>query len=92
MRAGPRRRPVREQRRTPQLRRPDRHARAADALVAELHRHKAAQLGARMLAGSEWQDEDLISALPSGRPIDETAHDDWTVLLQWAVKATTSPS
>src|SRR5688500_6010221 len=31
-------------------------------LVAELHRHKAAQLGERMPAGSEWHDEDLVFA------------------------------
>jgi integrase len=54
-------------------------------LVAELHRHKAAQLGKRMLADSEWQDEDLIFAQPNGRPIDrKTDYDDWTRLLQRA--------
>ena len=52
-------------------------------LVAELHRHKAAQLGERMLAGSEWHDEDLVFAQPNGRPIDKkTDYDDWTRLLQ----------
>ena len=54
-------------------------------LVAELHRHKAAQLGERMLAGSEWHDEDLVFAQPNGRPIDKkTDYDDWTRLLQKA--------
>src|SRR3954468_2147080 len=54
-------------------------------LVAELHRHKAAQLGERMLAGSEWQDEDLVFAQANGRPIDKkTDYDDWTWLLQKA--------
>ncbi|MGY1744084.1 site-specific integrase [Blastococcus sp. SYSU D00695] len=54
-------------------------------LVAELHRHKAAQLGQQMLAGSEWHDEDLVFAQPNGRPIDKkTDHDDWTRLLQAA--------
>ena len=54
-------------------------------LVAELHRHKAAQLGERMLAGSEWHDEDLVFAQPNGRPIDKkTDYDDWTRLLQAA--------
>ena len=54
-------------------------------LVAELHRHKAAQLGARMLAGSEWHDEDLVFAQPNGRLIDKkTDHDDWTRLLHEA--------
>ena len=48
-------------------------------LVAELHRHKAAQLGERMLAGSEWHDEDLVFAQANGRPIDKkTDYDDWT--------------
>ena len=54
-------------------------------LVAELHRHKAAQLGERMLAGSEWHDEDLVFAQANGRPIDKkTDYDDWTRLLQQA--------
>src|SRR5919199_3153239 len=55
------------------------------SLVAELHRHKAAQLGERMLAGSEWHDEDLVFAQPNGRPIDKkTDYDDWARLLQKA--------
>jgi hypothetical protein len=54
-------------------------------LVAELHRHKAAQLGERMLAGSERQDEDLVFAQANGRPIDKkTDYDDWTRLLRAA--------
>ena len=54
-------------------------------LVAALHAHKAAQLGERMLAGSEWQDEDLVFAQPNGRPIDKkTDNDDWTRLLKAA--------
>src|SRR4051795_4174189 len=54
-------------------------------LVTALHAHKAAQLGERMLAGSEWQDEDLVFAQPHGRPIDKkTDYDDWTGLLQAA--------
>ncbi|SDM04073.1 Site-specific recombinase XerD [Geodermatophilus siccatus] len=54
-------------------------------LVAELHRHKAAQLGERMLAGSEWHDEDLVVAQPNGRPIDkESDYDDWSRLLKAA--------
>src|ERR687890_632020 len=54
-------------------------------LVAELHRHKAAQLGERMLAGSEWHDEDLVFAQPNGRPIDKkTDYDEWSRLLQSA--------
>src|SRR3954469_9085053 len=54
-------------------------------LLAELHRHSAAQLGERMLAGSEWHDEDLVFAQPNGRPIDKkTDYDDWTRLLQKA--------
>src|SRR3954468_5620458 len=54
-------------------------------LVAELHRHKAAQLGERMLAGSEWHDEDLVFAQPNGRPIDKKSdYDAWTALLDKA--------
>src|SRR3954452_4510885 len=61
------------------------HARAADALVTELHRHKAVQNGERMLAGSEWHDEDLVFAQPNGRPIDKkTDYDEWSRLLQSA--------
>jgi integrase len=38
-----------------------------------------------MLAGSEWHDEDLVFARPSGRPIDKkTDHDDRTRLLKSA--------
>ena len=38
-----------------------------------------------MLAGSEWQDEDLVFAQANGRPIDKkTDYDDWTRLLQRA--------
>jgi hypothetical protein len=49
------------------------------SLVAVLHRHKAAQLGERMPAGSEWHDEDLVFAQPNGRPIDEKSdYDDWS--------------
>src|SRR3954469_6933339 len=52
-------------------------------LVAELRRHKDAQLGERMLAGSEWHDEDLVFAQANGRPIDKKPdYDDWTRLLQ----------
>jgi integrase len=53
------------------------------SLVAELHRHKASQLGERMPAGSERHDEDLVFAQPNGRPIDEKSdYDDWSRLLQ----------
>ena len=38
-----------------------------------------------MLAGSEWQGEDLVFAQPNGRPIDKKSdYDDWTRLLQTA--------
>jgi integrase len=54
-------------------------------LVAALQEHKTRQLGERLLAGSEWQDEDLVFAQPNGRPIDKKAdYDDWTRLLQAA--------
>ncbi|WP_222272664.1 tyrosine-type recombinase/integrase [Modestobacter marinus] len=53
--------------------------------MAALHQHKATHLGERMLAGSEWHDEDLAFAQPDGRPIDKkTDHDDWTRLLRSA--------
>src|SRR3954469_9513190 len=54
-------------------------------LVAALHQHKTVQLGERMLAGSEWHDEDLVFAQSNGRPIDKKSdYDDWTRLLQTA--------
>ncbi|MGY5884658.1 tyrosine-type recombinase/integrase [Modestobacter lacusdianchii] len=54
-------------------------------LVTQLEEHRTAQRGERMLAGSEWHDEDLVFAQPNGRPIDKkTDHDDWTRLLQAA--------
>src|SRR3954468_16275218 len=54
-------------------------------LVAALHQHKAAQLGERMLAGSEWHDDDLVFAQSNGRPIDKkTDYDDWTRLFRSA--------
>jgi integrase len=53
--------------------------------VAALHAQKAAQLGERMLAGSEWHDEDLVFAQSNGRPIDKKAdYDDWSRLLKSA--------
>ncbi len=37
--------------------------------LAELARHRAAQLEERLLAGGEWQDYDLIVATRQGRPV-----------------------
>ena len=69
----------------PKTRRSQRTLALTVPLAADLHRHKAVQLGERMLAGSEWHDEDLVFAQPDGRPIDKkTDHDDWTRLLQRA--------
>ncbi len=55
-------------------------------LVAALHVHKAAQMGERMLAGSEWQNEDdLVFAQANDRPIDKKSdYDDWCRLLERA--------
>src|SRR3954471_624362 len=69
----------------PKTRRSQRTLALPMPLVAELHRHKAAQLGERMLAGSEWNDEDLVFAQANGRPIDKKAdYDAWTALLDKA--------
>src|SRR5919206_2684715 len=69
----------------PKTRRSQRTLALPMPLVAELHRHKAVQNGERMLAGSEWHDEDLVFAQPNGRPIDKkTDYDDWTALLKAA--------
>jgi integrase len=55
-------------------------------LVAALYVHKAAQMGERMLAGSDWQnDDDLVFAQANGRPIDKKSdYDDWCRLLERA--------
>ena len=69
----------------PKTRRSQRTPALPMPLVAELHRHKAAQLGEQMLAGSEWHDEDLVFAQVNGRPIDKTSdYDDWARLLKTA--------
>jgi integrase len=69
----------------PKTRRSQRTLALPMPLVAALHEHKAAQLGERMLAGSEWHNEDLVFAQANGRPIDKkTDYDEWTRLLQLA--------
>ncbi|MCU1615764.1 MAG: Site-specific recombinase XerD [Frankiales bacterium] len=69
----------------PKTRRSQRTLALPMPLVAALHQHKAAQLGEQMLAGSEWQNEDLVFAQANGRPIDKkTDYDDWTCLLKAA--------
>ena len=40
-------------------------------LRSALIEHKQRQTGDRMLAGSDWADEDLVFAQPNGRPIDK---------------------
>ena len=52
---------------------------------AHYNEHKARQTGERMLAGSEWQDEDLVFAQPNGRPIDKKVdYKNWRNLLREA--------
>src|SRR3954469_25214289 len=69
----------------PKTRRSQRTLELPLPLVAMLHEHKAAQTGERMLAGSEWNDEDLVFVQPNGRPIDKKAdYDAWTALLDAA--------
>jgi integrase len=54
-------------------------------LVAALHAHKALQVGERMVARSEWHDEDLVFAQANGRPIDKKSdYDEWCALLETA--------
>src|SRR3954462_2194003 len=50
----------------PKTRRSQRTLALPMPLVTALHEHKAAQLGERMLAGSEWHDEDLVFAQANG--------------------------
>lgn len=54
--------------------------------MAALDVHKAAEMGERMLAGSEWQNEDdLVFTQANGRPIDKQSdYDDWCRLLERA--------
>src|SRR3954469_12495998 len=69
----------------PKTRRSQRTLELPLPLVAMLHEHKAAQLGEQMLAGSDWNDEDLVFAQANGRPIDKKAdYDAWTALLDKA--------
>src|ERR687886_1322368 len=69
----------------PKTRRSQRTLALPMPLVAALQDHKRAQLGEQMLAGSEWQDEDLVFAQPNGRPIDKKVdYDAWTALLDKA--------
>lgn len=52
-------------------------------LLRALVEHKRLQTGERMLAGTDWHDEDLVFAQPSGRPIDKKAdYDAWCALLK----------
>jgi integrase len=54
-------------------------------LIGQLHQHKAIQNGERMLAGSEWRDDDLVFAREDGKPIDKKRdYDDWCELLERA--------
>ncbi len=69
----------------PKTKRSERTLALPTPLAAALHAHKAEQLGERMLAGSEWHDEDLVFAQPNGRPIDKKAdYNAWRRLLQRA--------
>src|SRR3954465_11529016 len=69
----------------PKTRRSQRTLALPMPLVAERHRHKAVQTGERMLAGSEWEDEDLVFAQPNGRPIDKKVdYKQWRNLLRQA--------
>src|ERR1700712_4927092 len=54
-------------------------------LVTELEQQRTAQRGERMLAGSDWEDEDLVFAQPNGRPIDKKVdYKRWCKLLREA--------
>lgn len=54
-------------------------------LIRALYEHKARQTGERMLAGNEWQDDDLLFAQPNGRPIDtKVDYKHWRDLLREA--------
>lgn len=46
-----------------------------EQLVNALIRHREAQLDEREIAGSVWEEHDLVFAQPNGRPIDR--HADW---------------
>lgn len=51
-------------------------------LTAALRKHRETQNLERMVAGSDWQDFDLIFAQPNGRPLDKHSdYEAWTRLL-----------
>ncbi len=60
-------------------------------LRSALIEHKQRQTGDRMLAGSEWVDEDLVFAQPNGRPIDKKGdYKNWRNLLDRGRRAARS--
>lgn len=51
-------------------------------LTAALRKHRETQDFERMVAGSDWQDLDLVFAQPNGRPLDKHSdYEAWTRLL-----------
>ena len=51
-------------------------------LTAALRKHRETQNLERMVAGSDWQDFDLVFAQPNGRPLDKHSdYEAWTRLL-----------
>ncbi len=52
-------------------------------LIEALRRQRAAQNEERLLAGTEWDDWDLVFAQPNGRPLDKHSdYEAWTKLLK----------
>lgn len=54
-------------------------------LIEALRKHRVAQKGERLLAGTEWEDWDLVFTQPNGRPLDKHSdYEAWIKLLNRA--------
>ncbi|MCW2539678.1 MAG: Integrase [Frankiales bacterium] len=67
----------------PKTNKSERKLALSPTLLRALIEHKRLQTGERMLAGTDWHDEDLVFAQPNGRPIDKKAdYAAWCALLK----------
>lgn len=54
-------------------------------LIEALRRHRVAQAAERLVAGTDWEDWDIVFAQPNGRPLDKHSdYEAWVKLLQRA--------
>lgn len=70
---------------TPKTDRSRRTIALPDPLVVELRRHRKEQAAARLTAGDQWHDHDLVFPMPDGRPFDDSVdRRRWKKLLEQA--------